>query len=222
MRFIILALVLIGVALYISNPQAFGVKQKFQLSGNGGILSREPERPNFDFTKISEFGVKLYEKFTASPEDSASTETVELASAEPTPSATTANSQALSAIGGPDLATYDGQLAAIALALQNAPVDTAAQMRSATQACLATQAPEPLANYFSGLVQVIAQTTQLPQAQQVESFKAQSAPLTQALKAWLKFMPEEQRAANTAILQDWAARPKELVACHLAWLNARP
>jgi len=220
MRFIILALALIGVALYISNPQAFGVKQKFQLSENGRVMSRAPERPRFDFTIIGDLGVELYEKFTASPSDSASVNEVEIASGQDNTPLNGIESQTLSAIGSPDVTTYEGQLSAIATAMQNAPEATTTQMRAATRACLTAQAPEPLANYFAGLVQVVAQTAQLPQAQQVESFKAQSAALTQALRGWLQFMPEDQRAANTRILQDWAARPKDLVACHRAWLSA--
>jgi len=222
MRFIILAFALIGVALYISNPQAFGAKHKLKFSESGRTVNRERELPELDFAKISDFGVGLYEKFAGSPDNSDNTETVDLAIPDPAATSADIDMQVLSAVNRPDLTTYEGQLAAIALALQNDPMETAAQMRAATQACLPAQAPEPLTNYFSGLVQVVAQTAQLPQTQQVESFKAYSAPLTQALKGWLKFMPEEQRAINTTILQDWAARPKELVACHLAWLNAHP
>ncbi len=220
MRYIILALALIGAALYISNPQAFGVKQKFQLSENGRVVSRAPERSRFDFTIIGDLGTELYEKFAASPSDSASAEGMDAASGQEDTALNGTETLTLSAIGTSDVATYEGQLSAIAAAMRNAPDATTAQMRAATQACLPAQAPEPLANYFTELVQVVAHTAQLPQAQQVESFKAQSAPLTQALKAWLKFMPEDQRAANTAILQDWAAQPKDLVACHLAWLGA--
>lgn len=219
MRFIILALALIGAALYISNPQAFGAKKKFQLSENGRVVSREPDRARFDFTKIGDFGVELYEKFIAAPDDSASTQAIEVARTKPALQTDPENSQVLSAVGTPESLTYEGQLAAISAALHENPEATAAQMQAATQACLSNQAPDPLANYFSGLVQVVAQTSQLPQAQQVESFKSLSAPLTQALKAWLQFLPEDQRAVNTAVLQDWAARPKDLVACHQAWLG---
>ncbi len=220
MRFILLAFALFIGALFISDPQAFGVPKKFQLSGNGRVVSHEPDRASFDLGKISEFGAGIYAKLTESQGDSRGENAGAAVESGNQASSSAADSQVLSAIEDTGISGYDQQLVAISNALHERPEATAALMQSATQACLSAEAPGPLVNYFSGLVQVVALTAQLPQTQQVESFKAQSAPLTQALKAWLKFMPDDQRAANTAILQDWAARPKDLVACHLTWLTA--
>lgn len=205
MRFILLAFALIGVALYLSNPAAFGVYQGFQLSGGDRIARRGAP---LNFSKIGDFGTDVFDFFT---DDPARDRLLEMASNE------SEGTQAFSAVKVPP--SYEVQLAAITAALHSAPETTAAEMFSATQACLPVQTPEPLVNYFSGLVQVVAQTAQFPQVEQTAEFQRLSAPLTQALIAWLQFMPEEQRAAQTAVLQTWADRPKALVACHQAWLD---
>ncbi|HIP23557.1 MAG TPA: hypothetical protein EYG79_08210 [Rhodobacteraceae bacterium] len=219
MRFILLAFALIGVVFYISNPQAFGVKKKFEFSVGGQVTRNETGGANFDFSKIGDFGVEMYEKFTATPDDSDSGVVATAANVEAETTLGHSETQILSSISTPDLDTYTGQMAAISRALQAEPTATAAQMQTAMQACLTTESPEQLTNYFVGLVQVVAQTAQLPQAQQADSFKQYSAPLTQALRGWLQFLPEDQRVANTLVLQQWAAQPKALVACNLAWLS---
>ena len=219
MRFILLAFALIGVVFYISNPQAFGVKKKFEFSIDGHTTRNDTGGADFDFTKIGDFGMEMYEKFTDTPSDSDSGVVAAVASVEAETALGGDETQILSSINAPDLGTYMGQMAAISRALQAEPTATAAQMQTAMQACLTNESPEQLTNYFVGLVQVVAQTAQLPQAQQADSFKEYSAPLTQALRGWLQFLPEDQRVANTLILQQWAAQPKALVACNLAWLR---
>ncbi len=205
MRFILLAFALIGVALYLSNPQTFGISQGFQLSGGDRIARRGAP---LNFSKIGDFGAEMFDFFT---DDPARDGLLEMASNE------SEGTQAFSAVKVAP--SYAAQLTAIAAALHSTPEATAAEMFSATQACLPAETPDPMINYFSGLVQVVAQTAQFPQAEQTAEFKRLSAPLTEALIAWLQFMPEEQRAAQTAVLQAWADRPEALVACHRAWLD---
>ncbi len=220
MRFILISIALFGLVLYISNPEAFGKKKKFEIVVGGRYVREEPKAATLDFEKIGIFGVEMYERFFASPDDSVSNEVIELAAIEPTVLLDATGTHILSAIDTPDIATYSGQVAAIWLAMQANAEATTTQMRAAMQVCLSNQAPEPLANYFAGLVQVVAEIEQLPQAQQADNFREKSAPLTQDLRVWLQLLPEDQRAANTLVLQDWAARPKDLVACHIGWLSA--
>jgi len=216
MRFIFLAIALLGAALFISSPQVFGNKKKFQLSDNGRVVRPEPNKTGFDFSKIGDFGVEMYKKFTTTHDDSGSIDTT----TEPETAIGSAESQVNNTQNAPDLSTYNGQVLAISLAMQNDLEAATSQMKIAMQACLTTQSPEQLTNYFVGLVQVVAETSQLPQAQQADNFRLKNAPLTQALAGWLRFMPEDQRAAHTLVLQNWAAQPKALVACNLAWLTA--
>lgn len=220
MRFILMSLALFGIVLYISNPEAFGKKREFKLSVGGRIVREEPKGATIDFTKIGIFGVEMYEKFFVTPDDSPSNAAVALAGNEQAGPENGAESQILSAIGNPDLATYSGQIAAISVAMQADSAATTTQMQAAMTSCLPNHAPEQLANYFVGLVQVVSETAQLPLAEQANNFSEQSAPLTQSLRAWLQFQPEDQRAENTRVMQDWAARPKDLVACHIGWLSS--
>ncbi len=205
MRFILLAFALIGVALYLSNPATFGVYQGFQLSGGDRVVRRGAP---LNFSKIGDFGSEMFDFLT---DNLARDRLLEMARNE------SDATQAFSAVKVPP--SYKAQLTAITAALHSAPETTAADMFSATQACLPAQTLEPMVNYFSGLVQVFAQTAQFPQAEQTAEFERLSAPLTQTLIAWLQFMPEEQRATQTEVLQAWADRPTELVACHQAWLD---
>ncbi len=221
MRFILLAFALIGIIFYITNPQAFGVKKKFELSTGGHVVRNETGGANFDFTIIGDFGASLLGKLTAAPDDSANSAPADVASIAAFAPAGNKKNLILSAISSPDVGTYQGQMAAISQALQADPTATAAEMQTAMQACLPDRAPPQMINYFVGLVQVVAQTSQLPQAQQADSFRKYSEPLTQTLKVWLQLLPEDQRAANTLVLQDWAARPKALVACNQTWLTVR-
>ncbi|NOR64348.1 MAG: hypothetical protein GQ535_17905 [Rhodobacteraceae bacterium] len=221
MRFILLAFALIGVAFYISNPQAFGGKKKFELSTGGQVTRNETGGANFDFAKIGEIGADMFDLFTTEPDDSAPTIVAAVAKSDIEATESHEGSQILSAIDTPDLSTYAGQMAAISSALQADPIASAAHMHTAMQACLTDKSPPQLTNYFVGLVQVVSQTSQLPEAQQAESFAQYSAPLTLALKTWLQILPEDQRVANTLVLQSWAAQPQALVACNQAWLSAR-
>ncbi|MBL1436587.1 MAG: hypothetical protein COB08_010365 [Rhodobacteraceae bacterium] len=219
MRFILLSIALFGLVLYISNPEAFGKKREFKLSVGGRIVREEPKGATIDFAKIGDFGVEMYESFFDSPDDSASNDTIVLAGNDQTSAPNGPETQILSAISAPDITTYSGQVSAISFAMHADPVGTTTQMQAAMKACLPHQYPEPLTNYFVGLVQVVSETAQLPLAEQTANFREESAPLTQALRAWLQFLPEDQRAENTLLLQDWAARPKDLVACHISWLS---
>jgi hypothetical protein len=221
MRFILLAIALIGVAFYISNPQVFGVKKKFELSTGGHVTRNETGGANFDFAKIGDFGAEMFDLFTSEPDDSAPAIVAAVATTEAESPQSSEDSKILIAIDTPDLNSYTGQMTAISNALQADPIATAAHMQTAMQACLTDKSPPQLTNYFVGLVQVVSQTSQLPQAQQAEGFAQYSAPLTQALKTWLQILPEDQRAANTQVLQTWAAQPQALVACNQVWLSAR-
>jgi hypothetical protein len=208
MRFILLAMALLGVVYYISNPQQFGLKHKIELSGNGRIAFAQPAGAHVDFSKISQYGANLLDSLALASGDSGAGGT-----------ATRVDTRVMSAIEASALTVYKGRLAAISAALRSQPEATAAQMQAATKACLPAGAPPQLVNYFSGLVQVVALTSELPPEQQLASFNARSAPLTKAMKAWLAFMPDADREANTRILTEWAARPKALVACHQTWLG---
>jgi len=216
MRFILLALAMIGVVFYISNPQAFGAKKKFQLTGNGHVERNMTGGANVDFTKIADFGVDMFDRLSNTRDDSAS---LELASAEENTQNIATEAHILSARDGPDLNSYEGQLSAIAKALEEDHNRTSIYMKIATQACVANRPAHEITSYFVGLVQAVAHTAQLPQAQQGEGFRSESAALTQELTAWLKELPADERAANTLVLQEWAARSNELVACQLAWLK---
>lgn len=237
MRFILLAFALLGVAFYISNPEVFGAKRNFQIAENGRVVPNQTGGANFDFAKIGEFGGEMFDMLLGSDTDSVEsaassaqnaatdgvTPLIETASATP---AQTAISETppmmLSAIQTPDLGSYDGQLAAIARALQDDPMTASANMRAATVACLDAQAPAVLANYFVGIVQLIAETSQLPEAEQTANFTSKSQPLTELVKAWMASLPAAQRGQVTQELQNWAGRPTELVACHQPWLTKAP
>lgn len=228
MRFILIAIGLLGLALYISNPQSFGAKKKFELSTDGRVARNDKGKPEVDFGKVAEYGASLFEivlgRAPDSPSDSSApppaTAPIIAATAETPAPEKPDNSRMLSAINAPDLSTREGQMLAITTALQADPAGTATLMQSAMQACMPENTPPQLVNYFTGIVQAVSQTAQLPTAQQAESFARTTEPLNTALKAWLKFMPEAQRSANTGILQYWAARPNDLIACNLPWLGA--
>ncbi len=217
MRFIFLAFALFGVAFYVSNPQVFGSKRTFQTSENGRIVRNQTGGNNVDLAAIGEYGAELFNKFTKSADDSAPEGSATAQNS--TQPASQPDSQILSAIQTPDLSTYEGRLAAISVAMQNNPETTNTAMRSATTACLGAQTSPILANYFAELVQLVAQTSQLPSTAQAASFQPKSAALTALLKAWLASLPEAERAAATQELQNWAGRSADLVACHVAWLS---
>ncbi len=221
MRFILLAFALIGVVFFVSNPQAFGMKKKFEFSVGGKVERNETGGANIDFSEIGRFGAEMFGFLKTEPDDSPSIIAPKAASSQSEAIQSSNESQILSSMNTSDLGTHAGQMAAISSALQAEPIATAKHMQTAMQACLTEASPPPLTNYFVGLVQVVSQTSQLPEAQQAESFAQYSAPLTQALKTWLQFLPEDQRAAHTLILETWAAQPQALVACNQTWLSER-
>jgi len=206
MRFVLLAFVLIGVALFLANPRSFGVGYGVELS-EGKSLARVT--PRLNLSKIGDFGAEMVD-------------VVIVASSRAAESYAASGNQVYRTVKQPP--TYPEQLRAIALALSVEPEETAVSMYDATEACLGEsgiEAAPQMVNYFSGLVQVVAITAELPEAEKAEQFVALSAPLTVSLKAWLQFMSESERAENALLLESWAAQPKALVACHLDWLNLR-
>lgn len=204
MRFVLLALVMLGAALYLADPRSFGVRKGFELSGGKPVAGLSPR---LDISKIGDFGAEMVD-------------VVAVASNRAAEAYAASGNQVYRTAKYPP--SYQAQLDGITLALTDAPEETAANMYDATKACLeeggAVASPQ-LVNYFSGLVQIVAQIAALPEEEKAERFNLLSGPLTDALKAWLMFTPEGQRAENEVILADWAARPKALVACHLEWLD---
>lgn len=204
MRFVLLAFVMFGVALFLANPRNFGVGNGFELSEGKPVVGLTPR---LDISKIGDFGAEMVD-------------VVAVASSRAAEAYAASGNQVYRTVQYPP--SYQAQLNGITLALTNKPEETAANMYNATKSCLeegGAVAPPHLVNYFSGLVQIVARTAALPEPEKAERFNALSGPLTDALKAWMMFTPEGQRAENETILADWAARPKALVACHLEWLD---
>ncbi len=248
MRFILLAFALLAAIFYISNPQAFGVKQNFKVSGNGRVERNLTGGANVDFTKIGEFGANLFNDFMETGTDSVEdlqtnaqngglingalpngalpNERQSLAriTATPTPQVQpeTADTNILSAIKSSDLTSYDGRLTAIATAMSNDPVTTSAEMNIAMNACLNVETSTVLSSYFVGLVQLVAETSQLPAGQRADNLKVKSQPLNSLLNAWVSSLPKNERSATIQTLQNWAGKPTELVACHMEWLRTAP
>ncbi len=204
MRFVLLAFVMFGVALFLANPRNFGVGYGFELSEGKPVAGLTPR---LNISKIGDFGADVVD-------------VVVVASSRAAEAYAASGNQVYRTAKLPP--SYQEQITGIALALTAEPEATAANMYNATKSCLeedgAVAAPE-LVNYFSGLVQISARTAALPEVEKAERFSALSGPLTDALKAWLLFTPDGQRPENNIVLENWAARPKALVACHLEWLN---
>jgi len=230
MRFILMAIALMGVGLYLANPQAFGAKGKFNTSNAGHVVVNQRGAARVDLGKIEASGAALFGKIASSLSDSPAPEspqsqpaaaTTDVASAVPSTPETPASSKILSAIEAPDLSTYNGRLAAIYTALNQNPEQTSAAMHDATKACLSPGASDILVNYFVQMVQLTAKTAHHPLVEQAAYFKTNSAPLTNLVKVWLGSLPEAESTIATQELQSWAARPVQLVACHFNWLNSR-
>jgi len=204
MRFVFLAFVLFGVALFLANPKSFGMGNGLKLSGGNSIAQIAPR---LNLSKVGDLGAEMVD-------------VIVVASGQAAEAYAASGNQVYRAVKQPP--TYEAQLTAIRLALNAEPEKTAANMYDATESCLeedGSEAQPQLINYFSGLVQIEAQTAPLPEDEKTAQFGVLSAPLTDALKAWLKFTPEGQHAENETILADWAAHPTALVACHLEWLD---
>ena len=230
MRFILLAAMLIGFGWYLSHPQVFGRKGIFQPANNGRVVIHKLGTTDIDIDGLSAAGADLFGKITESifdtnspsSEDSAEPLT-EQASAAPEAASNSveesAQTQMLSAIQQADLSTYNGRLNAIYSAINNNQNETTAAMSEAIAACLSPESSSVLVNYFVQMLQVTAITAQQPEAAQASYFEVNSAPLTDLIKAWLISLPAEEGAKATKELQNWAARPVELVACNLVWLD---
>ncbi len=229
MRFILMAVALFCVGFYISDPQAFGKKGNFNSSVNGHVaVNRRGSSLSLD--KIGTAGAELFGKIAATAQDAAapspenqSESGAVLASAAPvapdTPLDAPVTSHILSAIEEPDLNSYNGRLAAIYTALNKNQSQTEAAMHAATKTCLRPGSSDILVNYFVQMVQLTAKTAHRPVVEQAAYFKTNSAPLTNLVKIWLGSLSSEESAIATAELQNWAARPVELVACNMAWLG---
>ena len=223
MRFILAALVLLGLASYLANPELFGKKKKFALSGNGQVRIEQRGVKGLEInwdTIGSEFAELVLpapkNEPSATPEESAvanmavtalPTDPAQNRSVEATPESSSG------------LSTYEGQLHAISVALNADQARTEALMKSATETCAETDTPEVLSNYFVKLVSLVAITTQFPEQEQRAYFSTRNAELGATIKLWLFSQPAQARTTAEQIMERWSTDPAGLVACHLAWLE---
>jgi len=233
-RFILAALVLLGLASYLANPALFGQKKKFSLSGNGQIKLEQRGAKGVDIdweavgNRFADLVLPGESPIAAAPLDEAAVVNMALiapapAAAEPEtappPVAPPVEPVVMPANAGRDLGSYEGRLAAISEAIRQNPTETDALMKSATQSCVETAMPDVLSTYFVRLVSLVAVASQLPKNEQRAYFSAQNEELGATIKLWLFSQPAEARAAAQTIMQGWAAAPDALVACHLVWLE---
>lgn len=231
MRYILGAMLLIGAALFLANPEIFGNKNKFKLSSGGQISidQRGAQKIEINWDAISSNLVGLVSSESPNEAEVAgeivtSSEEVVVATVQTEPTVNAPqDAQILSVTPDdtPDLTSYDGQLSAIALAIESDSVRTHALMQAAVHQCLGAETPETIQNYFLKLVELAATAKNLPDNEQRAYFTSQNAELTTTLKFWLRSQPENARVSANNILKSWAARPTDLVACHLEWLQAQ-
>lgn len=228
MRFILMAIALLGVASYMANPELFGQKKKFSLSGTGQVRieQRGAKGIEIDWEALgTEFADLVFSDDSPAvdpsppPADGAIANMAVSTPEAPAPAPQVADEVAIQE-NQPDLGSYEGQLNAIAHALEENPVQTEAAMKAATRACATSEMPDILSNYFVKLVALVATTKQLPIDQQRDYFSAQNAELNASIKLWLFSQPAGSRASAKSTMEGWGANPADLVACHLVWLDA--
>jgi len=223
-RFILAALILLGLASYLANPELFGQKKKFSLSGTGNVRleQRGVKGMEINWEAIgTEFAALILPGENEAPAPPPEVATAANMAVTPPPATPLEVDEISAQKIEVDLGSYEGQLQAISNAIQADPAQTEALMTSATRSCIPTEMPEVLSNYFVKLVALVAVTTQMPKEAQRAHFSAQNAELGATIKLWLFSQPADERAAAQSIMQNWASQPAALVACHLGWLEAR-